>query len=431
MLVQDENGNWIDDGSGDYGYDMDTLANSGYMQPQLPGQNYSTAKWNFGAPQMQGQNTFNQWVTGQKGMNTLQGDPMTAYLAMVNGGVPTMNQNSLMGLDSSGLPYQGSGGSGGGGGANGYNPNFVPSVINRLKNSAPGSYGATIWEGINSNKGAIDIKQEFHDPKYGYDTDTLHMLDTEVDNAYNELSLMERNDMAGMNQPAQQTPIQKWMDENGLINPLETYSPDNLPGDIDTTRSDQESVAAQNRYLGQADKYDQLAKTASKAIGKRALWGLDTEGVLQQGQADAARTGAEDMMGRIFGTGGAPAAAVAPNRTLFDSHQKYNEATGHWEDIPAKGAAPVGQSRKPLPMQVPPGQGNQILKKRAAEQKQAQWQAAVYQRSAESARQKAQENSGDGYRQLIANQIAKSGRTPARDAQAAIVRYMRSGGMPG
>src|SRR4051812_4915425 len=106
--IYDEYGNPIgDDGADDpFGSQFNQ-----FMMPQMPGQNYSTAKWNFGSPQAIGQNTFNQTMTGAKGMLGMMGNPMFNYMTSLLTGGDTYDYDALGGAPS----YAGTAGGGGGG----------------------------------------------------------------------------------------------------------------------------------------------------------------------------------------------------------------------------------------------------------------------------------------------------------------------------
>jgi hypothetical protein len=360
-----------------------------------------------------------------KNVNQLQTNPSLLYNAQVATGEQTMDPNGMMGLDQFGMPYQGSGGSGGGG-ANGYNPNFVPSTLKRLQNAPEGSDSWKILQGIQTNQDPLTVKQLFRTGDY--DPETLKIIDQQVDDAYNESALMERNDMAGMNQPAQQTAMQKWMSENGLINPMDTYSGDTLPGDIDTKGLEMKAVAP-NLRMAEAAGIANRANTARADDFTSQLNAAKTE----QYGADA------DVLKNMFASRVGAPAAVAPNRTLFDSHQKYNDASGHWEDIPAKGAASAQQQGTPVQKQAlmrmlthfmgvggnSTSQQRQIGRQQAAAQRDAGRDRAYQQEAQERAR-----NAPGLMRELAARDLAKQGRTPARDAQRAVYRYMQQGGMP-
>jgi hypothetical protein len=150
---------------------------------------------------------------------------------------------------------------------------------------------------------------------------------------------------------------------------------------------------------------------------------------LEQGRANQARTGAQDMTNRIFNSGDL-GQGPAPGPGM---QRSFNQATRRWMEAEAPGdeaAAQRAQGGRPLPMQVPPGQGNQILKKRGTDRKQAEWQQGVYERSAQSARQKADEASGGGFRALVGQQLQKEGRSPARDRIQSQLSMMRMLGIP-
>lgn len=415
-------GEWYNDGTDDppddsgYGYDMSTLFNSEYMQPQMPGQNYSTAKWNFGDPQAIGQNTFNQWITGQKGLNALQTSPMTAYNAMVAMGVPTMSQNSLMGLDSSGMPYQGSGGSGGGG-ANGYNPNFVPSTLRRLQNAPEGSDSWKIWQGIQTGQDPLEVKKLFLGGDY--DPDTLAAINKQVDDAYNESALMERNDLAGMNQPAQQTPIQKWMDENGLINPMETYNADNLPPEVDPSGGTRgaEALMAQATGIGKGIKGINDERRGLEDKAKLSNLVRTAQLALLKGQAQETTGPGHPYVNPSTGAPVNMAGDMTAQRTAITPRDRVDTgAGGGW----------AGAFLRPIRDAVaqrdnPGGDVDRMSHLR----RQSRLQEGAKRRTVEQA-----QGYDQAYRAALAGLASRGGRTPARDAQRAIYRYMQQGGMP-
>jgi hypothetical protein len=441
-MPYDQFGEWYDDGTDSapedmgYGFDMSTLYNSPYMQPQMPGTNYSNSKWNFGAQLPVGQNVYNQWLTGMKNVNQLQTNPSLLYNAQVATGEQTMDPNGMMGLDQFGMPYQGSGG-GGGGGANGYNPNFVPSLLNRFKQAAPGTPGATIWTGISSNQDPTTVKLSFRDPKLGYDDNTITMLDKQVDDAYNESALMERNNLAGQNQPAQQTAMQKWMSENGLINPMDTYSGDTLPGDVDTKGLEMKAVAP-NLRMAEAAGIANRANTARADDYTSQLNAAKTG----QYQADAG------VLKNMFASRG-PQPLPVPGAVGPDTGVS-RPAPNDWDVIPGGSGTSMRDAavRKPPAQQQQgtPGQKQALMRmlthfmgvggNSTGQQRQLAQQQAAAQREAGRDRayqQEAQERARNApalQRMFAAGQLTNQGRTPARDAQRAVYRYMQQGGMP-
>jgi hypothetical protein len=448
----DQDGNWYDDGTdlppdggGGFGYDMSTLYNSPYMQTGMPGQNFSTAKFNFGTPLPVGQNVYNQILTGTKNLNQLQTNPSVLYNAQVATGQQTMDPNALMGLDATGSPYLGGGG--GGGGGNGYNPNFTTSLLDSLATSAPGTPGNLIYTGIKTKKSPIDIKLGFRD-NGTYDTDTLKVLDQQVDDAFNEYSLAQRNAVAGANQPAQATPIQEWMNKNGLINPMDTYSGETLPGDVDVTGAAMRAVAPNLRMAedaGIANRANSLrtdSLTGQLNAAKSGQYGADADVVsrfLSQPRSapqapayDPTTQGAGALQegGLYTNPGNGTAALFTPNAAPQQGASPRQQ-TAYGRNAPTSTGNPaVKQAMMRMITHAMGVGGNQTTKQRQLAQQQTAARRdadrdAAYQRQY----QERAKNSPANIRELAARDLAAQGRTPARDAQRTILRYMQQGGL--
>ena len=425
--IYDEWGNPIGDDGSTYGYDDPSLYNNPFMQQEMPGQNYSTAKWNFGQAQPVGQNVYNQWLTGQKNLAQLQTNPSFAYNAMVATGQPTMDLNGLLGLDANGNPYMGSGGGGGGGGG-GYNPNFMTNNLDALRNAPEGSPENLIYTGITTGQSPLAIKRSLREGG-AYDTETLKVVDQQVDDAFSEYAGAQRNQMAGMNQPAQQTPVQEWLAKNGLINPTTQYTANDLPADVDVG------------WAGmQGGKLAQDAITEATATGAR-IKGINdqrtglrdkavTNNAARNAQLYFLEQNAEDMMKRPGTTGGISYDAktgkpiyadftrngqhttIAPKQ-LMDTGDVGGWAGGFLRPIRDAAAQTVN----------PTGDVARMAMLRRASQAQERRKADLV-ASARSAPAYDQ-----AVRQLAAQQVQAQGRTPARDAQRALINYMRQGTM--
>lgn len=434
MMVYDEYGNAIgDDGSGEYGYDQSTMLN--YMQPQVSPA-YSTQKWNFGAQLPQGQPQINQQLTGTKSINQIMADPSFRYQAQVFSGAPLFDTNALSGLDSSGMPYQGSGGGGGGGGgSNGYNPNYMTNNLNALGKAAKGTPENLIFTGITTGtQSPLSLKRAMREDGK-YDTDTLKQIDAQIDAAFSEYAGAQRNKLAGQNQPAQQTPVQEWLAKNGLINPIEQYSATNLPGDIDPTAADVGGANLQARADDTGDTIlrlrDQMRGIQNNgqvydAVRQAQLRAMQMNGDTTRGlpsAPDAGFPGIDDVHG------GAAQMFQVPGVT------KPGAQSQSQSPVAAAIAKAVGAGQpSPLPARHSGFlSGASLNQNRYLASDENQLNHLRTQIGMQKKRQADLSQQGSDYqvmyRKALANKLQQQGRTPARDAQQALINYARQTGL--
>jgi len=290
-----------------------------------------------------------------------------------------------------------------------------------LKNSPAGTPGNLIYTGIRTNQSPVDIKLSLR--KDGaYDTDTLKVLDQQVDDAFNEFSAAQRNQLAGANQPAQRTPIQEWLDKNGLINPAQQYTAESLPADVNVDWAGMQGGKAQQdafneatmtgRKIGNINDERQALQNKAKVSNLVRTAQLS----LLQGQADD-RTNAPYVNPstgapvNFAGNMSAQANAITP-RPRVDTG-----AVGGW-------LGAVTRPVKDAAAQVlnPGGDVARMAMLKAAARAQERRKTNLV-RSVQSAPAYDQ-----AVRQLAAQQVQQSGRTPARDAQRVLLNYMRQGG---
>lgn len=466
-MAYDQFGNWVeddemmDDGSGGFGYDLSTMFNSPYMQmAQAPGQNFSKAKWNFGAPLPFGQTDFNQVMTGVKNLNNLQTLPSLLYNAQVATGQQTMDPNALMGLDQSGMPYMGGGGGGGGGGGNGYQQVFTTPYLDALSSSQDPDE-QFIYQAIQSGASsplAIKAKIRANHPELL--GEQLYPYNDTVDAAFKENAASQRNQMLGATATGERTPAQEWMAKNGLINPMDTYGPDNLPGDINVGANDVNVAGAASDALKMA--------TSTGANIKRLndeRRGLQDKATVANGIGDVKHLLQQEAINRYLGNKGAVQQAteapmggndMATARAAMSQQADVNAQQSNPNATPAVPVqGPLAQRppyasatfagppqhvdtgatggwaggwmrpvRDAAARQLNPGGdvARMAMLKRAA--------AAQERRKADLAQsaQAATQYGGQGLRMIAADRLQQQGRTPARDAQRAVLRYLQQQG---
>jgi hypothetical protein len=454
MPIDPQTGLFVDDGTDDFtdyqgtnfgGIDPFGYNANSFLQPTLRPA-YSTTKSMFGRQLPMGQPQINQQLTGQKSINAILRDPTTAYEAMVATGQQTMNPNALMGLDASGMPlgsnmWLGGGGGGSGGGNNfGFKPVFTTPTLDRLQ-GAPDRISQLIMSGVQNNQPGWKIKQDVLNSPEGKamagDQMTSGGVMNDIDNATKEWGDKNRNDLLGqfaqMNQQSQQSELQKWMDKNGLINPLQQYTADTLPGDVQPV-ADMMGAAASNPYSRMAQQasdsargnYNQLWDIRDQARqSKQNDWA--TVGAAARNAAnvpfnpampgtvatgppvsynDAVRSGFRSQPGEATGI-----KSTAPNRPQLSQDQR-----GAMARLVGNAARVVGRSNSGYTQDQRQQTG---AARRAQQQNQAY--ADEYQRQGQDA--------NNMVRFLVARDVGNQGRTPARDAQRAVINYLRSGGL--
>lgn len=462
-MPYDQYGEWYDDGTdlppdqGGGGYDLSTMFNSPYMQAQMPGQNFSTSKWNFGQELPVGQNVYNQILTGTKNLAQLQTNPSLLYNAMIATGQPTMDMNQLSGFDQYGMPT----GGGGGGGANGYQSVFTTPYLDSLQQSGDPDQ-QWIYDGVINGGNPLSIMAEIKKRHPEFLPEDLQPYSDAINKAFTENAEGTRNQLRGAEQSTAQTPIQEWLSKNGLVNPMEQYTADNLPGDVDVSGAGMEAAKSAQ------DAVNAAASTGAhiKALNDERS-GLRDKAVVANGIRDVKQLGMEQAVKRYLedptgGTGevqpnGVPAWQTkertkpgAKGAPASMGGISYDAKTGEpiYADIPGPG----GQHNIYDPSQGAPRQdtgdvggwgggwmrpirdaaaqrfnpsgdvARMAMLKRAAAGQERRKQNLV--RSAQAAPAYEQ-----AMRQLAAHNVQQTGRTPAGDAQQAILRYMQQGGL--
>lgn len=411
-----DTGSFYDDAYDDpYGYNA-----TDFMQPQSSPA-YSTSKWNFGEQLPMGQPQINQQLTGRTNLMKLMWDPRVRMEAMLETGQPTMDLNAWGGLNPDGTPYTGDGGAGGGGGGggNGYNPNFIPKYLNALKGSSDPvskAIGEQIELGEDPAAIMTRLEKTYPEWKNDYNGETYKRYYDLAQKAFDDKFNVDKNEVAGLNQPAVQTPVQKWAAQYGYVDPTLQYDENNLPSDVDLSSIDAYNTRAatndkeMDTHLGALQRMLRRTPT-EEGVGTGGFFSRlgDVVGAAaQRRQAPPALPGQKaryagvNLGGRVTGT--APTGYAAG-----DAKQRAQEVMGRFLNT-AKSKreernAPVREQRRGLEKQIKFEQGL----RQSNERNRSDYEGAM--------------------RRFAGRQLQAQGRTPARDANRVVIEYLRRGGL--
>jgi hypothetical protein len=261
--------------------------------------------------------------------------------------------------------------------------------------------------------------------------------------------------MAGQNQPAQQTPIQEWLSKNGLINPAQQYTAEDLPADVNVDfagmeggRAAQnavnaaESTGAHIKRLNDERRGLQDKATVNNLTRQAQLAFLQDATDKFVGGASRGATGATSWNTLPPEAGGSRAGRPQPKPGMPTGGISYDADTGkpiYADSGPGadrqiyaprkamdtgRGGGLIGAMTRPIKDAIaqranPGGDAARMamLKRSAAAQERRKANLMASARSAPVYDQ--------AVRQLAAQQVQQSGRTPARDAQRVLLNYMR------
>jgi hypothetical protein len=241
--------------------------------PQMTGQNYSNAKWNFNAPQAIGQNNINQSLTGMKSWLAIQSDPMwNMMVANADPSADTFDWGALLpggGVTGSNAGYGPQ--AGGGFAAGGTGTGAVPGGAGGTGVPTLGASTPTILSSINSGDELLaGYAQRITNGESPY------IMQAEVANNVNfqanpdlaNVYTSAIGRMAGEFQNAQQEgqkpgPLAEWYAGTGLPDPNQMYTAEHLPGDFEQALGPDYATRNQgysDDYTNAMSGYDKLLK---------------------------------------------------------------------------------------------------------------------------------------------------------------------------
>ena len=350
-------------------------------------------------------------------------DPRLAMLASLQGGAPAFDYNAFLGGG-----VGGAGGMGGGGGQVWTTPRLDSAEASGDPLLA--DYARRIRGGENPEALKMELIGSNLDDQAKVDT-----YGTAIDEMFQEQAGFQRNAM----QPREQTPAEQAWAKAGLPSPLEQYSADNLPQDmelysasavnpwLESQGSDIRGMEKQLKALQEQARYAPQRTMKSQILpGVGALKGFGGAGAAAAAQAPPPASRAERagiygdlMVGPHDRTGGAATATPDTGATLYGLASTLRNAV---QDRQA------GIERD-MPYVIDRGgvdsSGKRYSKVRG---NQAALQASRQERSIgrKKARQASVEQEVRGY---YARQAQKQGRSPSGDAMQARLNALRQMGL--
>ena len=364
------------DTGGYYDMNADPYGIAQYMTPQFPN-SVSTSKFNYGQ-----ENPNSIEAMAKKG-NTMQdyykilSDPVTQWLNMVTTGGASLDLNSLIG--------------GGGGGMSPY--------IQSLQ-SSDDQYLQTIGRQLASEAAPETVKLQMRQiPELADDPEKLKVYDAAVDNAYKDKITQKA-----------EGPVAQF-EKLGLTNPLTTYGPDDLPGDV---AADKGMIA---RLYGQGsdermqwEEYGNHYRDAAEMIRrqneklKEQLGQVDVT-TPEESRANAAKTKPGSGRNPVAGEGGA---YYAGGGTKYSpGGQKQNPSNKGWIEV------------RMDPAHMSLDANNKRLKEYESRAKEAERYKKGPQRATV-------DEIVSGVNKIRAMQLQQQGRTPARDQARSMMSWLQS-----